>query len=263
MAGRCTECGEYHADGGPPCDSCGTMSFTPVETVKRCVECGHVHQGGSPPCNRCGAMGFAKVENPDTGQESTNNSGLSATTLSSSRRDILKYGAGFVLVGTGGAYVLTTHDDYPTTTAPGDAEQASGILFSTVENEIHDLINDERESSGVSRLSTADNVDAFATYYNKEVVKASDFYDVTSEEFDSEFNASDYHTVANSYGTRTTGSSIDSFSTASELARDCVETWMSESRFRDPLLQGTRSSIGLDVHVDEAGDVFLLVVVAN
>lgn len=262
MAGRCTECGHYHADSGPPCESCGNTSFTPVETVKRCVECGHIHHGGSPPCDRCGTMAFSKVENPDGGQQNQNDDGSGLSAPSGTRRDVLKYGAGLALVAAGSAYVLTTHDDYPTTTAPGEAERASGIRFSTVEAEMKALINDERESQGMSALSTAENVDAFATYYNKEFVKAGDIDAVNPEEFDGQFDVSGHHGASNYYGKDNTERPINHFDSASELARDCVDSWLGDSRIRDALLQSGRSSVGLDVHVDEAGGIFLLAVVA-
>jgi len=264
MAGRCTECGEYHADSGPPCENCGNMSFTPVETVKQCAECGHIHYGESPPCNRCGEMGFRKVQDPDSLQESNDDgtSTFQASAGASTRRDVLKYGAGLLAVGAATVYVVSSDDDYPTTTAPGHAEEASGIRFETVEAEMRGLINDERRDRGEQSLSAAENVDAFATYYNKEFVKngGGELADVDSEQWDGQFNVSGYHAVAYHYG-NDYGRAIERFDSATELAQDTVGEWMDTSDLRRPLMDFQYTKIGFDVHVDDEGGVFLLAVV--
>ncbi|SEW10337.1 CAP domain-containing protein [Halobacterium jilantaiense] len=261
MAGRCTECGRYHHDG-PPCENCGTMSFQPAEEVKACAECGAIHRDESPPCNECGAMGFRKV-NPDSIDESGDDGDDGIPSPSQHSRRKVLYGLGIVGVLGAGGYVYLTSDDYPTMEAPGKADEASGIRFETVETEMRGLVNDERESQGLFTLSSAENVDAFAEYYNKMYVKqgGSNVRAVTSEEVDGKFNVSEYHAVSNHWETETSSRSIDGFDSASELARRTVDSWMSEARFRDPLLSTEFSEIGLDVHVGEDGDIFLLVVV--
>lgn len=257
MAGRCTECGTYHHDG-PPCDNCGAMSFQPAEEVKECAECGKIHRDESPPCNRCGAMGFRPVNPDDLGGDGDDVESVQASTVT--RRQLL-YGAGAAVVAAAGGYAFLSSDDYPTNDAPGEPDEASGIRFETVETELRGLINDERENEAAGTLATAENVDAFATYYNKEYVKAGGSFDETaSEEFDGDFNVSDYHTIGNHFGEDYDGRAIDAFASASELAEDCFDSWMGQDRFRDPLTDPQYQRIGLDVHADEAGDVFLLAV---
>lgn len=267
MAGRCTECGTYHYDG-PPCDNCGEMGFIPAVKVKKCAECGAVHRDEGPPCRSCGAMGFQRLENPDTFLESGVDSDSSVDDQSipstgANRRDVLKYGVVGVGVLAAGGYVFLSSDDHPTTTAPGQADEASGIRFETVETEIRGLVNDERENQGVGTLSTAGNVDAFATYYNKQYVKqgGGNVDGIDNGEFDGEFNVSDYYIATNYYGGDSAGRAITAFDSAVELARDCVDSWMAESRFRDPLTSSDYANIGLDVHTNPEGGIFLVVVV--
>jgi len=259
MAGRCTECGTYHHDG-PPCDNCGAVSFQPAEEVKECAECGKIHRDESPPCNRCGAMGFRPVNPDDLGDDGTNVESVEASTVT--RRQLL-YGAGAAVVVAAGGYTFLSGDDLPTNEAPGDPDEASGIRFETVETELRGLINDERESEGAGTLETAGNVEAFATYYNKEFVKTGGdpLDNINSEGLDGDFNVSDYYAAGNHFGDDYDGRAIDYYDSASDLARDCFDSWMGEDRFRDPLTAPQYQRIGLDVHLDETGDIFLLVVV--
>jgi len=269
MAGRCTECGMYHYDG-PPCDNCGEMGFTEAPKVMECAECGEVHLDGNPPCDACGEMGFRRVENPgqylDDGKtpeehreelrEFTRENGGAGV----DRRTVV-YGLGAVGVLGAGYYAFTSSDDYPTTEAPGQADEAAGIRFETVEAEMRGLINDERGSRDRPSLSTAGNVDAFAEYYNKEYAKTGggNLDAVAASDFSGKFNVSGYYAASNYYGENSSGRSIDAFGSASSLARDCFESWRSEGY--DDLFAAEYSQIGLDVHVAPDGDIFLLAVV--
>lgn len=264
------------------------MSFTPAETVAACTECGKIHHDDSPPCDRCGAMGFRPLNPDDLDDGADEVESVEASTFT--RRQLL-YSAGAAAVVLAGGYAFlssddtetdtpgqpdetttnnaaseqtdepTTRESYPTNEAPGQPEEASGIRFATVETELRGLINDERENEDAGTLTTAENVDAFATYYNKEYVKAGGTFDGSpGEEFASEFNVSDYHVVGNHIGDGYDGRAIDTYSSPSEVARACFDSWMAEDQFRDPFTDPQYQRIGLDVHVDETGDVFLLAV---
>lgn len=275
MAGSCAECGTYHYEG-PPCENCGEMAFAPAPKVMKCADCGEIHRDASPPCDNCGTMGFQRVKNPGQYVDGVSRSASSETpgddvdlseyaveTSSSPSRRTVLYGAGVVAVLGIGGYTFLTGDDYPSTTAPGHAEEVSGIQFEAVETRLQRNINDERENEGTSALTSAENVNAFTTYYNKQYVKngGGELEAVESGSFDGKFNVSEYHAVSNHFGEDTSGVAIDSFGSATELARDCFESWMDSPDLRNALVSPEYSRIGTDVHVDDHGDVFLMVVV--
>lgn len=261
MAGRCTECGRYHHDG-PPCENCGAMSFRSVAEVKACGDCGTLHRDQNPPCKECGAMGFRKV-NPDDVDESRGDGNDEVPSPSRYSRRKLLYGLGIVGALGAGGYVYFTGDGYPTTSAPGYADEAGGIAFGRVETAIRRRVNDERERRGQSSLASAGNVDALAEYYNKLYVKqdAGSLGRVEVGDVQSEFDVSAYRSLLNHWSQQLSGTTIESFESASDLAGRTVQSWMGDDRFREPLLSAAYSEIGLDVHATEDGDVFVLAII--
>lgn len=224
----------------------------------RCEHCGERTPRHNPPCSNCGGMQFEKVPvNTEADVEAAES--LVPTT----RRALLAYGAAGVAAVVGGGYLL--YDEYTPPAipdAPGRPESAGGISFAAVESGVVDRVNDERETD-LSPTESARNAARYATAYT--VVEGDD--GDARELFGrlNEFHVGEFRYVRRVYGTQAGSEdrAIDGFASADELAGALADDWLGSDEVREVLVADRFSNVGVDVHVDPAGDVYAALVVAT
>lgn len=270
MEWMCAECGAPHPKNNPPCRNCGAMQFEKT-TVRvdpgdeqsnhtsiewECTECGRTTPKNNPPCSRCGNMNLEAIELGSSFDESE-------TTASVGIRDAGKFvGAiavvavlAFVLVNSG---VLNQTSGTPTVESiPGDANRSSGLNLDTVEYQIYDAINGKRSSEGLRELSLEPSTADVADYYNKRMVKRDESPVSVSSEFESCPNPELVHNqIEYDFPERR---AIAAYNTESELSDVLSSSWLGDSDTRAVLLDGSASSMGVDVHVNETGAIYATV----
>lgn len=282
MKWRCTECGKPQPKNSPPCDNCGCWQFekavvqhgeteandSAMSTVEwRCRECGQRHVKNSPPCNRCGHMNLQsttvtedEIAMPRTGPLAWASAGR-------------KYLVGIVVVFAIIGLILSGVIDIPglgpkptISDVPGHADHASGLNLSLVEHNVHEQVNRERRQRGLDPLSFDTQLKEIAAYHNKNRVKWGYNSTIANEQtvggLYRQFGyscprspAGNINRIVEHKGT--TERVIDQFADESELARVIVDQWLTSEQIAANVF-GDWDANGIDVHVGEDGDVFVV-----
>ncbi|WP_232688398.1 CAP domain-containing protein [Halobacterium zhouii] len=266
MSRRCPACDAAVADQErcPACDTpvpvpSGTETAVeePIDVEWDCSECGRTHVKNSPPCSRCGHTVLEKrpVYPSDVAFDSDSET-------SPSRRGYLKYVAGIGLAVLGGGFLYVDGTSTPAMPdASGHADSAKGIEFAAAETRLRKRVNDERSSDGVSPLQHADALDSGATYNTRYMV-ANGFGDTPDmTEILREFGATNYDEAVlavDQLGSNAVPSDpLASVESATELGDRFASRWLDSAGYRGSLLSPRYASIGLDIHVDVDGFVYL------
>jgi uncharacterized protein YkwD len=275
MEWMCAECGKPHPKNSPPCNNCGAMQFektvvrqrsgetdvNPTSVEWECTECGRSHPKNSPPCSRCGNMQLESVERNQPLDSGEISAGIGLS-------DVMKFAGALVVVGVlifgmFNAGVLSQSQAPTVENVPGDANYSSGLDLSTVEYQIYDDINEERSSEGYETLPLEPKTADIAEYYNKKMVKKSEYpLEKSSKEVFDQFGSCSEPNLASNrlaYDSTTDKRAIDRYANEKELARALSSSWLSDSGTRPILLDDGVSSIGIDVHVAEDGSIYATV----
>jgi|AntDeeMinimDraft_5_1070356.scaffolds.fasta_scaffold00083_38 DNA-directed RNA polymerase subunit RPC12/RpoP len=279
MEWRCEWCGKPHESDDPPCDNCGHHEFEkavervpatadqPQGSVWVCPECGRQHQKHSPPCSRCGNLELEQRDVADLDDPLED--------IGTGWRDVIeaKYVAGYVAVGVlllvlglgfVGVIDLPGMGEPTIPDAPGNADTAGNLSLAEVEAEYVAEVNERRDAAGASSLRTDETLGRLAAYYNKAIVDAT--YDDGDgpnrdaiDRFDHDCSSPpDILRHENSAGPD--GAAIVTAESPEAAASALVERVENGARF-DDLLDATRSSVGVDVHVAPDDRVFVTIVV--
>ncbi|WP_135826305.1 CAP domain-containing protein [Halorussus ruber] len=271
MEWMCAECGAPHPKNNPPCKNCGAMQFEktvvrqrpeddPVSVEWECTECGRTHPKNSPPCSRCGNMQLESVEaNQFDEDELSGGLGLF---------DVAKFvGAlaivALVLFAAFSTGILDQTQPPTVENVPGEANESSGLDLSTVEYHVYERLNGERSAEAVETLSLKPDVTTIADYYTKSMVKRGEYpLDESSKEIFERFGScADPSLTYNRIGYETVSEerAIEHYTSETELANALADSWLQDSGTRPILLDRTSSSVGIDVHVAENGDIYATV----
>ena len=273
MEWMCAECGAPHPKNNPPCKNCGAMQFEktvvqqqPEDEINstsvewECTECGRTHPKNSPPCSRCGNMQLESVE-ANQFDEDELSGGLGAF-------DVAKFVGALAVVAVL-LFAVTNagilgHDSVPSVeNVPGEANESSGLDLRTVEYQIYENINDARSTEGGETLSLEPDTSNIADYYNKLMVKRGEYpLETASRDVFDQFRSCNEPSLASNrlaYDYTTDERAVERYASEAELARTLSESWLEDSGTRPVLLDGRPSSVGIDVHVAENGDVYATV----
>lgn len=271
MKWMCAECGAPHPRDDPPCENCGAMRFEktvvrqrpdddPASVEWECTECGRTHPKNSPPCSRCGNMQLESVE-ANQFDEDELSGGLGFF-------DVAKFVGALAVVAvllfaTANIGILGQTQAPTVENVPGEANESNGLDLGTVEYHVYERINEERSSESVGTLSLEPKVTEIADYYTKSMVKRGEYpLDESSEEIFEQFGScSDplltYNRIG--YETASDARAIEHYSSETELADALADSWLQDSGTRPILLDSEPSSVGIDVHVAENGDIYATV----
>ncbi|QLK26005.1 hypothetical protein HYG81_18315 [Natrinema zhouii] len=286
MKWRCTRCGKPHAENEPPCDECGHNAFekaivrvddgsqsgteggvdsdpeltesgtvdTGPDYVWACTNCGRKHVRNTPPCSRCG--------NPDLERVEQTYEGLERELATPSWFEVAKpylpilvvMGVVVALFATGviSPSVLPGIGPPSPPDAPGEGTEVAGIDLEATEEEIHDRLEDERESS--ESRTHDDGLAAYAEYQNRGFV-AMEFDGREPEAVDvDEFDHGCGDSRVASRPLTLTDVSVQNYSDESALGDAIAEELLAE--YGDNVLTGFDAE-GFDVHRAPNGDVFV------
>lgn len=269
----CAECGAPHPKNNPPCTNCGAMQFEktvvrqqpedeadPASVEWRCTECSRTHPKNSPPCSRCGNMRLESVEATQFDEDETSG-GLGAL-------DVAKFAGALAVVAllalaTINTGVLSQNQAPTVENVPGDANESSGLDLSAVEYEVYEDVNEARSSEGVESLSLEPSTTGIADHYNKLMVKRSEYpLDTSATEVFDKFGSCPNSNIAISrfgYESETEDRAIDYYDDETQLADTLVKDWLRDSGYESRLLDRGPTSVGVDVHIAENGDIYATV----
>ncbi|WP_339103693.1 hypothetical protein [Haloterrigena salinisoli] len=286
MKWRCTWCGKPHAENDPPCDNCGHNTFekaivregeeegnageqattassdpavdtgvTETETVDtgttyvwRCRDCGRDHVKYNPPCSRCGNHDLEKIKQTydDVDGELQTSSWLEVAKPYAPILAVIVVVAALFATGVVPLSVIPGVGAPSPPDAPGEGSQAAGIDLEATEGEIHDRLEDAREST----RSYDDGLAAYAEYNNRAYV--ANQYDGTQSEGvePGDFGTDCGNTVVS--GQVTPALSIDDYDDEAALADDVASGLGTNDAVTAPEYERE----GLDLHVVE-GSIYV------
>lgn len=256
-AGRCPECGT----AVPASSGTETAVEEPIDIEWECSACGRTHVKNSPPCSGCGHTVLDKRPVYPSDME------FDTDDTRPSRRGYLLYAGGIGLAILGGGYLYVDGTSTPEMPdAPGRADSASGIEFAPAETRLRERINDERASEGLSGLHHDESLDQGATYNTRYMVENGfgNTADMTRllEEFGADYDEAVL--AVDRLGSDSVPSRpIDSVESAKELGDRFASRWLASAGYRGSLLSRRYTSIGLDLHADTDGSVYLTGVWTN
>lgn len=262
----CPECGEEHDAGKRQCSQCGSIVSNgpgtesaveePIDIEWDCSACGRTHVKNSPPCSSCGHTVLEKRQVYPSDVE------FSAAETTPSRRGYMKYAAGIGLAILGGGYLYVDGTSTPEMPdASGHADSANGIEFAAAETRLRERINEERANADAPELRRDEPLDQGATYNTRHMV-VNGFGDTADMgEILEAFGATDYDEAVlavDHLGSKAVPSDpLDTIESAKELGDRFASRWLESTGYRGSLLEPRYTSIGLDVHVDAKGVVYL------
>lgn len=262
----CPGCGKTVDAGVSHCPTCDTAVSAasetavaveePIDIEWECSECGRTHVKNSPPCSSCGHTLLEKRPIYPSDME------FSTDDTAPSRRGYLKYVAGVGLAVLGGGFLYVDGTSTPAMPdAPGRADSANGIEFAAAETRLRERVNDERANEGMAGLRHGERLDQGATY-NTRYMAANGFGNTADMgRILEEFGATNYDEAV--LAVDRLGSSVvpsdplDSVESARELGDRFASRWLTAAGYRGSLLRSRYTSIGLDMHVDTDGSVYL------
>lgn len=224
----------------------------------RCENCGARTPKHNPPCSRCGNMQFEQVPLDQQADYEA-----AESLVPTSRRAVLGYGLAGASAILGGGYLL--YDEYTPPAipdAPGQSERANGIELADVETTIVERVNAERETP-LERADATQDAARYATAY----VVNHDLEDDAGELYQgvSDFHIGDFRLFGRQITTEEVGAerAIEAFDDETGLAAAVLAAWLDGGRVQEVLTDERYSTVGVDVHVDENGDVYSMLVVAT
>ncbi|MFC4245709.1 hypothetical protein ACFOZ7_01610 [Natribaculum luteum] len=272
MKWRCTWCGKPHETNDPPCDNCGHGSFEravvrepDLETVDTgpayvwtCTDCGRDHVKNSPPCSRCGNPTLEKREQDyaDVERDLETPSWLEVAKPYAPIIAVLAVVIGLFATGVVPLSMLPGIGTPTPPDAPGDGEVAAGLDLETVETEIYDRLEDERQTEDAPTRAYDEGLAAFAEYRNRQIVVAH----VEDREPDDLPELSDFGTSCS--GDVAIGSSQvvadapAAYENESELAAAVASGLLENRAYRAEAL-ADRDAEAVDVHVGPDDEVFV------
>jgi ribosomal protein L37E len=287
---RCTWCGKPHAENDPPCDACGHNTFekavvrvddetqsgtesgvdtdagfgseltesgtvdTGPDYVWACPNCGREHVRNTPPCSRCGNPDLERVEQTYEGLERDLETPSWFAVAKPYLPILVVMGVIVALFATGivSPSILPGIGPPSPPDAPGEGTEAAGIDLEATEGEIHDRLEDERESS--ESRTHDDGLAAYAEYQNRGLV-AMEFDDREPEAVDpDEFDPSCGDSRVVSGRLTLTEVSVQNDSDESAFGDAIAEQLLAE--YGEDMLTGFDAE-GFDVHRAPNGDVFV------
>lgn len=266
MKWRCAWCGREYDSEDPPCETCGHETFEPVSPdtastfesgplVWVCTDCGREHVKRSPPCSRCGGHSLEKRESDATDLDDVSSPGYLAVGK--------PYLAGIVVVLALVALVVTGVIPFPgiggppaPPEAPGESDRSGGLDLGTVERELHDRFETERESAGApERELGGDGTGAYIEYRTRH--RVAETYDSAYDGSMPEAGAFDLRCGSQPrLGVTTSSVDVESFADESAFADALAEELLATESFREAVLSEAESE-GLTVHVGPDGTVFV------
>lgn len=284
MTWRCPHCESVWETNDPPCSSCGHESLVPAGTssavgddteletgtepkpntddtatlVWACPECDREHVKNSPPCSRCGNPLLERRERTfdDVDDDLPAGSYLSAIKPYTPLIVLFALVIGLTASGTISVGMLPGHGPPHLPDAPGDSDVSSGINLETVEREIYERLEDERERRDVAGRTRSSELDHLATYFNRDRVRTAHGLesDDDSETIDWELSCSRTPVVYPI--TLRDGATIDVYADETEAAETVVEHLRTQSRV-EGIVFSSHSAEGIDVHVGEDDSVYV------
>jgi uncharacterized protein YkwD len=265
----CPECDEAVPADVNQCPGCGASTPTtteatveePIDIEWECSACGRTHVKNSPPCSGCGHTVLDKRPVYPSDME------FSTDDTTPSRRGFLLYAGGIGLAVLGGGYLYVDGTSTPEMPdAPGQTDHASGIDLSAAETRLRERVNEEREAAGVAGFHHDESLDQGATYNTRYMVENGfgNTADMTRllEEFGANYDEAVF--AADKLESSSVPSRpIDSVESAAELGDRFATRWLASTQYRSSLVSSRYTSIGLDMHVDTNGAVYVTGVWTN
>jgi len=181
---------------------------------------------------------------------------------------------GFVANSTGELGSSNSSDEFnQSTTSEGLAGGSSSLDSEEIEQLVHEKVNKERESQGLSTLSLDTELAEIARYHSKDMAQ-NDYFAHTSpdgEEMEDRYDMYGYECQAdmggNQYATGGENLFKKSFSgytfTNEELATETVEGWMDSQGHRENMLEEYWEKEGIGVYIEEDGSETTVYVTQN
>ena len=179
---------------------------------------------------------------------------------------------------------VTSGVDQSTPSEPSKGEEArentedknresSGLNSEDIEQLVHEKVNEERESRGLSVLSFDAELTEIARHHSEDMAQ-SDYFAHTSpdgEDMEDRYDMYNYNCRADINGNQyaTGGENIfkQSYSgitfTNEELATETVEGWMNSPRHRENMLKEYWNNEGIGVYIEEDGSRTTVYVTQN
>lgn len=266
MTWRCAWCGREYDSDDPPCETCGHETFEPVSAessstfesgslVWVCTDCGREHVKHSPPCSRCGGHSLETRESGATAFDDVSSPGYLAVGK--------PYLAGIVVVLGLVALVVTGVVPFPgiggppaPPEAPGDADRYGGLDLRTVEGELHDRFETERETAGgTERELGGDGTGAYIEYRTRH--RVAETYDPAYDGSMPEAGAFDLQCGSQPrLGVATSSTDAGAFDDESAFADALADELLTAESFRGAVLTDAESE-GITVHVGPDGTVYV------
>ena len=151
--------------------------------------------------------------------------------------------------------------------------ESSGLDSVEIEQLVHDKVNKERESRGLSTLGFDTDLEEIARYHSKDMAQ-NDYFAHTSpdgEEMEDRYDEFGYDCQAdmggNQYATGGENLFKQSFTgytfTNEEVANETVEGWMNSPRHRENMLKEYWNNEGIGVYIIEDGSETTVYVTQN